>query len=57
MTVIRIHLFYRNLDKRTQYRARTVDKYNILELEDYVTFTIENMDTTYHGIYAVTYHD
>ena len=50
-------LFYRNLDKRTQYRARTVDKYNILELEDYVTFTIENVDTTYHEIYAATYHD
>jgi len=50
-------LFYRNLDDRTQYRARTVDKDNILESEDHVTFTIENVDTTYHGIYAATYHD
>ena len=50
-------LFYRNLDDRTQYRARTVDKDNILESEDDVTFTIENVDTTFHGIYAATYHD
>ena len=34
-----------------------MDKDNILESEDNVTFTIENVDTTYHGIYAAIYHD
>ena len=43
-------LFYRNLDERTQYRARTVAKDNILNSENDVTFTIENVDTTYHGV-------
>ena len=50
-------LFYRNLDDRTQYRARTVDKNNILKSEDDVTFTIENVDTAYHGVYAIEYFE
>ncbi len=57
MTAIRIHLFYRNLDDRTQYRARTVAKDNILNSENDVTFTIESVDTTYYGIYATEYFD
>ena len=50
-------LFYRNLDDRTQYRARTVDKDNILNSENDVTFTIDNVDTTYHGVYAIEYFE
>ena len=50
-------LFYRNLDNRTQYRARTVAKDNILNSENDVTFTIESVDTIYHGIYATEYFD
>ena len=50
-------LFYRNLDERTQYRARTVPKNNILNSENDVTFTIENVDTTYHGVYAIEYFE
>ena len=50
-------LFYRNLDDRTQYRARTVAKDNILNSENDVTFTIESVDTIYHGIYATEYFD
>ncbi len=50
-------LFYRNLDDLTNYRARTVSEENILNSGSDATFTIENVDTTYYGAYAVAYTD
>ena len=48
---------YRNLDAITQYRARTTSKDLSFTTSSDVTFNLDFIDTTYHGIYAMEYKD
>ncbi|MBU0713646.1 hypothetical protein KJ762_14115 [bacterium] len=50
-------LLYRNLDSRTEYRARTVSKSAPHESGSDRSFSVDFIDTTYHGIWAITYKD
>ncbi|NQV15630.1 hypothetical protein HQ531_09250 [bacterium] len=48
---------YRNLNDLSQYRIRTISKDISSEATRDELFQIDFVDTTYHGIYAMEYHD
>jgi len=50
-------LLYRNLSHLTEYRARTVSKFSPSLSGSDVTFEIGFIDTTYHGVWAITHKD
>lgn len=50
-------LLYRNLDNQTEYRARTVSKSAPHASGSDRSFNVDFIDTTYHGIWAISYKD
>jgi len=50
-------LLYRNLDNKTRYRARTVSKTVPHESGSDRSFSVDFIDTTCHGIWAIAYKD
>jgi hypothetical protein len=44
---------YRNLDTLTQYRARTISQDLSFSTSSDITFNLDFIDTTYHGVYAI----
>ena len=48
---------YRNLDTLTQYRARTISQDLSFSTSSDITFNLDFIDTTYHGVYAIEYND
>ena len=50
-------LLYRNLDNRTEYWARTVLKSAPHASGSDRSFNVDFIDTTYHGIWAISYKD
>jgi len=50
-------LLYRNLENLIQYRARTVSKDTPCESGSEQFFSVDFIDTTYYGIWAITYKD
>ena len=50
-------LLYRNLDNRTEYWARTVSKSAPHASGSDRSFNVDFIDTTYHGIWAISYKD
>ena len=50
-------LLYRDLENLTEYRARTVSKTAPQESGSDLSFSVDFIDTTYHGIWALTYKD
>ena len=50
-------LLYRNLENLTEYRARTVSKTAPHESGSDRSFSVGFIDTTYHGIWAITSRD
>ena len=48
---------YRNLDTLSQYRAKTISQDLSFSTSSDITFNLDFIDTTYHGVYAIEYND
>jgi hypothetical protein len=45
------------LDTLTQYRAKTISQDLSFSTSSDITFNLDFIDTTYHGVYAIEYND